>query len=81
MTTFSPTEEDGKRVFAELRPFCVQVMSSPGLESLAKLRDKVSNLSVDIHPHLLDYVLLPVRALLKRYGRWVREREGRTSCP
>ena len=71
----SPTEAEGKRAFAELRPFCVQVMSSPSLESLAELRDKVSHLPIAIHPHLLDYILLPVRALLKRYGRLVWERE------
>ena len=75
MTTYTPTEADGKRAFSELRPFCVRVMSYPSLESLAELRDKVNHLPVAIHPHLLDYVLLPVRALLKRYGRQVRERK------
>lgn len=68
-------EAEGKRAFAELRPACVKVMSSPSLESLAELRSKVEGLPVAIHPHLVDYVLLPLRTLFKRYGRLVSMRE------
>ena len=62
-------KEDGKRAFNALKPVCVRVMSSPSLESLRELREKVRGLPVAIHPHLLDYVLLPVRVLFKKYGR------------
>ena len=63
------SEEDGKRAFNELRPFCVRVMTSPSLDNLADLRSKVESLSVSVHPRLVDYILLPVKTLLKRYGR------------
>ena len=69
MESGSPTEADGKRAFDELRPACVQVMSAPSLENLAELRSKVNALPFAIHPHLVDYVLLPVRVLFKRCGR------------
>ena len=64
-----PSEEDGKRAFNELKPVCVRVMTSPSLENLADMRSKVESLSLSIHPHLVDYVLLPVKTLLRRYGR------------
>ena len=66
---FILNEADGKRAFDALKPVCVRVMSSPSLESLAELRGKVSGLPVAVHPHLVDYVLLPVRVLFKRCGR------------
>ena len=66
---FILNEVYGKRAFDALKPVCVRVMSSPSLESLAELRGKVSGLPVAIHPHLVDYVLLPVRVLFKRCGR------------
>ena len=62
-------EADGKRAFDALKPVCVRVMSSPSLDNLGELREKVRGLPVAIHPHLLDYVLLPVRVLFKRCGR------------
>ena len=62
-------EADGKRAFDALKPVCVRVMSSPSLESLAQLREKVRDLAVAIHPHLVDYVLLPVRVIFKKTGR------------
>ena len=69
MASGLPSEEDGRRAFTELKPVCVRVMTSPSLENLADMRNKVEGLSVSIHPHLVDYVLLPVKTLLKRYGR------------
>ena len=62
-------EADGKRAFDALKPICVRVMSSPSLGNLGELREKVRCLPVAIHPHLLDYVLLPVRVLFKRCER------------
>ena len=69
MADNSVREAEAKKAFNVLKPFCVKVMSSPSLSSLAELSEKVSELEVAIHPHLVDYVLLPVRTLLKRYGR------------
>ena len=66
---FILNEADGKGAFDALKPVCVRVLSSPSLESLAELRGKVSGLPVAVHPHLVDYVLLPVRVLFKRCGR------------
>ena len=66
---FYSERSGGKGAFDALKPVCVRVMSSPSLESLAELRGKVSGLPVAVHPHLVDYVLLPVRVLFKRCGR------------
>ena len=69
MVDSTVTEVEAKKAFNVLKPFCVRVMSAPSLESLAEMREKVNELETAVHPHLVDYLLLPVRTLLRRYGR------------
>lgn len=67
------SEEEGKAVFAALRPLCVKVMSEPSVESLTALQAGVKTLppSSSIPPQLVDYLTLPLRAAIKRAGRLV----------
>ena len=66
---FYSERSGGKGAFDALKSVCMRVMSSPSLENLAELRGKMSGLPAAVHPHLVDYVLLPVRVLFKRCGR------------
>ena len=61
-------EQEAKTAFAALRPVCVRVMSSPSLETLGELGAVVRGMR-SIHPHLVDYVVLPLRMIFKRGGR------------
>ena len=65
------SEAEGRALFGKLKPLCVQVMSSPSLESLSELREGLSGLlgSSVLHPQLVDYVLLPVRMIMNKFGR------------
>lgn len=63
------SEEEGKAVFAALRPLCVKVMSEPSVESLTALQAGVKTLPPSsIPPQLVDYLTLPLRAAIKRAG-------------
>lgn len=64
------TKEEGKAAFAVLRPFCVRVMNSSSVESLLEMQNCLKKINSPLHPHLVDYVLLPVRTVMKRYGRY-----------
>lgn len=60
---------EGKAVFEALRPACVEVMSSPSVESLSVLETRLRELSQPIPPPLVTYLVLPVRTAIKRAGR------------
>lgn len=71
-SSMADAELEGKAVFAVLRPLCVQVMSSPTSQSLSSLRAGLQRLPNYILPApLLPYVLLPLRAAIKRVARLV----------
>ncbi len=55
-----------KAMFAELRPLCVAVMSSPSCGSLRELRARVGALSPPLPPPLISYILLPLRTTIKK---------------
>lgn len=61
-------EQEAKTAFSALRPVCVQVMSAPSLETLGALEAVVRGMR-SIHPHLVDYVVLPLRMIFRRVGR------------
>ena len=54
-----------KEQFAKLRPVCVALMQERTVEALKGVQDAMSMLGV-LHPHLLEYVLLPLRTTLHR---------------
>ena len=62
-------EQEAKTAFSALRPVCVQVMSAPSLETLGALEAVVRGMH-SIHPHLVDYVVLPLRMIFRRVGRY-----------
>lgn len=64
------SEDEAKTVFARLRPKCVQVMQNPSLSSLGAMDEELRSLS-SIPPQMVDYVVLPLRVLIKRTGRYV----------
>lgn len=65
----SATEAAAKEAFAELRPVCVEVMRAPSLEALHSL-DRVVSGQMTLHPHLVEYVVLPLRMIIRKTGRW-----------
>ena len=66
------SEADGRMMFSALRPLCVQLMSSPSPDTLQQLREGLTNVlgTKDLHPHIVDYVLLPVRTVINKTGRY-----------
>lgn len=66
------SEEEGRVMFSSLRPLCVQLMSSPSLDTLQQLRKGLTNILGEkyLHPHIVDYVLLPVRTVINKTGRY-----------
>ena len=56
--------------FAVLRPVCVEVMRAPSLETLRALDDVIAGLP-SLHPHLVDYVVLPLKMITKKTGGYV----------
>lgn len=63
------SEEEAKMVFARLRPKCVEVMQNPSLPSLRAMDEELRSLS-SIPPQMVDYVVLPLRVLIRRTGRY-----------
>ncbi len=66
------SESEGKELFPRIKPLCVHVMSSPSLETLTKLREGLFRVlgSRALHPQMVDYVLLPVRMVINKCGRY-----------
>ncbi len=66
-------EAEAKAAFALLRPVCVEVMRAPSVEALRALDVQLACLP-SLHPHLVDYVALPLRTIIKRTGRYSSSR-------
>lgn len=64
---YGDPDAKAKAAFAKLRPVCVEVMRAPSLEALRTLREAVCRLD-SIHPHLVEYVALPLRMIIRRSG-------------
>ena len=64
----SDPEAKAEVAFAKLRPVCVEVMRAPSLEALRALHEAVGRLDC-IHPHLVEYIVLPLRMIIRRSGR------------
>lgn len=58
-------KEGPKEQFTKLRPVCVALMQERTVEAVRAVQEVVSKLDA-IHPHLLEYVLLPFRTTLHR---------------
>ncbi len=68
------TEDEGKKLFPQLKTLCVQVMQSPSQETLKQMKEGLSNIlgSRAFHPQMIDYVLLPVRMIMNKCERYWR---------
>lgn len=66
-------EAEAKAAFALLRPVCVEVMRAPSVEALRALDGRLAGVR-SLHPHLVDYVALPLRTIIKRSGRYCAHR-------
>lgn len=64
-TSGADAEQEAKAAFSVLRPVCVKVMRTPSLETLGEL-EGVLRAMQSLHPHLVDYVVLPLRMIIKR---------------
>lgn len=64
-TSGTDEEQEAKAAFSVLRPVCVKVMRAPSLETLGEL-EAVLRAMQSLHPHLVDYVVLPLRMIIKR---------------
>ena len=62
------SEDEAKAAFVLLRPKCVDVMQSPSLSTLSALDAELRGLS-SLHPHMADYVALPLRILIRKTSR------------
>lgn len=64
-TSGADAEREAKAAFSVLRPVCVRLMRAPSLETLGELEAVLREMQ-SLHPHLVDYVVLPLRMLIKR---------------
>ena len=62
------SEEEAKEAFALLQPKCTEVMRAPSLSTLQSLDSTLHGITC-LHPRLVDYVVLPLRMIIKRTGR------------
>ena len=58
-------EDDAKKVFAQLKPLCVDVLRSPSVENLGRLNEALRRLQSLALP-LVEYVLFPLRTGIRR---------------
>ena len=65
----SDEEAEAKAAFALLRPVCVEVMRAPTTQALDALDGRLVGIRC-VHPHLVDYIALPLRTIIKRSGRY-----------
>lgn len=76
---YGDPDAKAKAAFAKLRPVCVEVMRAPSLEALRTLREAVCRLD-SIHPHLVEYVALPLRMIIRRSGRYIATIHATATC-
>ncbi|XP_065910601.1 TELO2-interacting protein 1 homolog isoform X1 [Dysidea avara] len=58
-------DAENSKTFQKLKPLCVAVLRSPSKQSVGVLNSAVNDLTA-IDPKLLEYVLFPLRMVLKR---------------
>ena len=59
-------EDDAKKVFAQLKPLCVDVLRSPSVENLGRLNEALRGLQNCLALPLVEYVLFPLRTGIRR---------------
>ena len=59
-------DEDDAKVFAQLKPLCVDVLRSPSVENLGRLNEALCGLQNCLVLPLVEYVLFPLRTGIRR---------------
>ena len=54
--------------FAKLQPICVELAQHQSVEGLSKLKECLSTLNKDAISDLHEYILFPLRLILKQHG-------------